>query len=314
MTKQIIPTRIDFLGIGVQKAGTSWLYSNLNKLPEFDLPLVKEVHYFDRDPKYISPNLLSETRLVDRLSDFTWIKWAFRDVVVEPMRAGDLSRAKFYWRWYFSDYTDRWYLSLFEKSRGYTGEITPSYSILERPDIVRMHRILPDARLIYMVRNPIERAWSHYRFNTGRIPGYSFDAVKTEDILAFMKSDDQILRSQYQQTLDRYASVFPKDQILIGFYDAIIDAPEQLLNEVVDFITRGTYPRRVHYKTHKKVNQSREISMPPEVEAFLKDYYYEPIQELAATYGGYFHNWLEKSYGEKRPSTGRPPVPTISLV
>ena len=37
----------DFLGIGAQKAGTTWLGRNLQAHPEVWMPRVKEVHYFD---------------------------------------------------------------------------------------------------------------------------------------------------------------------------------------------------------------------------------------------------------------------------
>ena len=45
------PARVpfpDFLGIGAQKAGTTWLHENLRRHPELFLPEEKELHYFDR--------------------------------------------------------------------------------------------------------------------------------------------------------------------------------------------------------------------------------------------------------------------------
>ena len=38
----------DFLGIGAQKAGTTWLHDNLSCHPELYLPPEKEIHYFDQ--------------------------------------------------------------------------------------------------------------------------------------------------------------------------------------------------------------------------------------------------------------------------
>lgn len=54
---------IHFIGIGAQKAGTTWLHKRLNELDEFSLPCIKELHYFDRDNQYASPNHLSEPLL-----------------------------------------------------------------------------------------------------------------------------------------------------------------------------------------------------------------------------------------------------------
>ena len=41
----------DFLGIGAQKAGTTWLALNLGVHPQVWLPPIKELHYFDRPPE-----------------------------------------------------------------------------------------------------------------------------------------------------------------------------------------------------------------------------------------------------------------------
>ena len=37
----------EFLGIGAQKSGTTWLYENLKKHPQLYLPKTKEIHFFD---------------------------------------------------------------------------------------------------------------------------------------------------------------------------------------------------------------------------------------------------------------------------
>ena len=41
--------------------------------------------------------------------------------------------------------------------------VVKSYSILKREDIIRMSKIAPDAKLVFLVRNPIDRAWSQFK-------------------------------------------------------------------------------------------------------------------------------------------------------
>src|SRR5204862_8294166 len=53
---------IQFLGIGAQKAGTTWLYEMLRLTPEVWMPPVKELHYFSRSPRYPSPSHLTSVR------------------------------------------------------------------------------------------------------------------------------------------------------------------------------------------------------------------------------------------------------------
>ena len=58
--------KIDFIGIGAQKAGTTWLYHSLKNIPEFDLPYVKEINYFSRSSEYGS-GFLKHTYFLRRI-------------------------------------------------------------------------------------------------------------------------------------------------------------------------------------------------------------------------------------------------------
>ena len=51
--------KVDFIGIGAQKSGTTWLFNCLNQIDQFTLPPQKEFHYFSKNPKYPSSNHLS---------------------------------------------------------------------------------------------------------------------------------------------------------------------------------------------------------------------------------------------------------------
>jgi hypothetical protein len=303
-------TIIDFWGIGAQKAGTSWLYYNLSKTPGFAIPPVKEFHYFDRDKKYPSPNHLSTTKTKNRIGSLHYLKKAGRSILSSFLK-GKMKDVVFAFKWYFSDYSDEWYKSLFKGYKGVKGEITPSYSMLSKEDISRMYAIAPDAKLIFMLRNPIDRAWSHFRHIKKRIKGFSLDSVETDEIITFMESEGQVLRSDYDRTIENFTSVFPKEQLLIGFYDAIIEAPEQLLQEVIQFLTSGTETEKVlknswnaeDSNTKRVVNKSIELDCPPEVRALLKEKYHDMILGLANQYGGYFNKWYFETY--KKPSINK---------
>ena len=104
----------DFLGIGAQKAGTTWLHENLRCHPELYLPDAKELHYFD---------------------------WDFH----QSLRS---------YAEHFRDGADR-----------VKGEITPGYSILSSIRIALIKDLMPDLRLLFLVRNPISRAWSQALMN-----------------------------------------------------------------------------------------------------------------------------------------------------
>jgi hypothetical protein len=50
----------NFLGIGAQKSGTTWLHDNLARHPQVWLPPVKEIHYFDRPDLSLGSRLFGD--------------------------------------------------------------------------------------------------------------------------------------------------------------------------------------------------------------------------------------------------------------
>jgi len=295
---------INFIGIGAQKSGTSWLFNNLKKLPDFSLLPIKELHYFDRHPKYPSSTILFEDSIFKRIKNPAWL-FRFKIHFLRTLRLENIGDIKWKLKYFFSKVDNNWYLSLFENLEGLKGEVTPSYSILNQEDIQKMYRLAPNAKLILLLRNPIHRAWSQYRHEWRRLDDYSTREMDIETIIQFMNSDKQVLRSDYERMIKNYLSVYPRAQILIGFYDALSDNPLQLLEGVVDFIGGNTANIPEYVDLQQKFNVNPKIEMPKEVFEFLKSKYQKPMERLAEKYGNYFSVWLEEINGAKSISKGR---------
>lgn len=307
-------TTIDFIGIGAQKAGTTWLYSRLCELPQFTMPSVKELHYFDRSKEYPTPNQLSETFLLDRLKNRTWVMKSIK-VMLKNLMLGNLKEFKWLFKWYFSSYNDNWYLSLFDELKGIKGEISPAYSILKENDIERMSQLCPNAKLIFILRNPIERAWSQYRSSYKFAPEYSIEHSNVNHVFEFMNSQSQELRTNYIDTIGNYLKYYPENQILIAFYDAIIDNPHQLLSEIVSFVGGNNEDVYTYCRTKEKDNVSREHEMQEMVKDFLKEKYHPLMLQLSEKFGGYCTKWYLETYSniEQKPDTQEKLSPTIIL-
>lgn len=145
--------KINFLCIGAQRAGTSWLAEQILKSEQIELPSIKEIHYFVRSDVYPSPNTITETKLIKRLFEPMWLIRSIYNCF------SDINKFKLYSNWYFSNYNDDWYLSLFKDLNGCKGEITPAYAILKEENVAKMSALLGrESKIIFMLRNPIERA------------------------------------------------------------------------------------------------------------------------------------------------------------
>lgn len=179
----------DFLGIGAQKAGTTWLGENLRRHPEVFLPERKELHWFDNK-----------------------IERPLREYAAHFAAAG--GRVK--------------------------GEITPAYGILPVERIRTVREVLPRVRLILLLRNPVDRAWSHalmdLAFRRGRAP----DQVPESEYRAFLESETAARRGDYAAILDAWLGVFPPDRLYVGFFEAIRERPRVLLSEVFRHIGVST--------------------------------------------------------------------------
>lgn len=295
----------DFLCIGAQKAGTTWLYNILCDHPDFSMPPIKEFHYFDRSSLYPSPNVLSESKLLNRLREPRYSKQAVK-IILQSLKALDFRLAQWWFRYYFGDYSDTWYRKLFDIKSKITGDITPSYSILSEKDIARIYKVNPNIKLVFLLRNPIDRAWSMYRFEE-RL-GRSINLSDLDIFIKFIDSPSQELRSNYIRTIDLFLKYFDSSQLLLGFYDAMSDQPAELLSEILRHLGATQVP--IHMNLHQEYNKSRQVDIPKHFHEFLENKYHNDLEKLAQRYGGYTTKWLmsiKDQHAEQANATNLPP-------
>ncbi len=109
------------------------------------------------------------------------------------------------------------------------GEITPGY--LYRPTALeRIAKDLPEARLFAILRNPIERAFSAYRFFQARdYRGLAFEQA--------LRQDKELLdQGRYVASLDRLWRLFPREQCLVMLYDDLRDSPGDTARRLYAFL------------------------------------------------------------------------------
>lgn len=293
MTDKTFP---NFLGIGAQKAGTSWLHECLKKHSEIWLPPEKEIHYFDRNPKYSTPNFLHPDQPILRfLGKELWngiYRNKCKDVFKEHRKNPEIF--KWYLKYLYLPCSDDWYSSLFEQGRDkIRGEITPAYSVLDERDVRHVHELMPDCRIIFILRNPVERAWSQFRFlvRMGRMnPEASFSEFK-----AWVDSPDQKDRSAYLDTIDKWTNAFSSKQVLVCFYDDIVAQPETLLRSTLDFLGAKSDDTTIGGILQRgRVNVSPEIDIPAEFKQYLQESYARDMVRLAERLGGPAKVWLDE--------------------
>ena len=307
--------KVDFLGIGAQKAATSWLYHNLRQHSSIWVPPRKELHYFDRSPIYPSPSHLASARLLNRLFGTEDHNKGFINLFIRALLHGikdkDWNQVQWTLGYFLGTYNDDWYRSLFTLGEGKVkGEVTPSYSILTVEDVRHISEMFPELKVILILRNPIERAWSHVRFDWKRLGLNGLGQL--DRIKNFIDTPDQALRSDYVRTLGIWTSCFPKEQIFIGFYDDVMEDPQGVMLRVLKFL--DVAPLANAETLNRKVNVSRVLEMPIEIQYYLASRYYPELQKLSNLLGGHCTVWLKEAErllnaAEECATAGSPALP-----
>ncbi|MEY2905131.1 MAG: hypothetical protein RJA52_1147, partial [Bacteroidota bacterium] len=289
------------------KAGTTWLSHQLRKSDKVWMPRQKELHYFDRSLKYPSPSHLHEGKLYRRLLNPVSRKQFFLSskTCIKALLRGDYEKARWIYKWFLSNYNNRWYRSLFRYKKGVTayGEITPSYSILDKDDIEQMYKVNPNLRLVLILRNPIDRDWSSLKFSITR-KFTDYDLHNDDQLIELLESPYFIKRSDYLSTIKNYSEIFPKEQLLICFYDAIVEDAYNLLKDIYEHI--GLSESLIDSKGLTDVhNASLKMEIPEKIYKFLKIRHERQIIELGDILGSYAKLWAGKlvSPHELHPTT-----------
>ncbi len=287
----------DFLCIGAQKSGTSWLDTNLRYHPDLWLPPAKELHYFDRGwLPYVA--MLFDSDPIKRQLVPNRFKLALKEIIrrrTQPRAC--LYAAVWYARFLFSPRSDKWYHSLFTPLSGQiAGEVTPGYARLPEDKVREIHALMPQIKIIYLLRNPVDRVWSQaaMRFRKHGNPG--LDVVKEETVDQFINQLGPIRHSSYTETLAIWGKYFSADQLFVGFFEQIFQNPHQLFLELYRFLGVSADEKHVPPNIKKSVFANKYPQMPI---YFKKDVTYRLYPEIEALHkrfdNPYTKSWLNSA-------------------
>ena len=277
----------DFVGIGAQKAGTTWLHRNLQAHPEIWMPKEKELHYFDE-------KITQEGGPLQRLRgkrpmDKRWRRQAksrLRRMPRGPF-AQDLG-----WdlRYFLRRPNDRWYASLFEAGGGkLTGEATPDYATLGKDAVAHVYEIMPHAKIIFIMRSPIERPWSAMDMRT-RTRGESIEEISDKTFYRRFDARGSRIRTEYSRTFENWGAFYPDEQFFVGFLEDVHFFPDRLLRDLYGFL--GVDPDFRPPGADRKVHSGKQETIPTRFAVHLAQNYREEISRLAERFGGYASFWL----------------------
>lgn len=147
----------------------------------------------------------------------------------------------------FDDRFDRgvdWYLSLFSKAKEtqLCAEASTNYTNwpLYPHTAERMHALLPNIKLIYIMRHPVDRSYSHYLQLINNIRVKVADFTFTDTFEQHIKKDDSVIQSSnYILQIRRFIKYYPRHRFLFLFLEEFIENPQKVLSAVAEFLNIG---------------------------------------------------------------------------
>jgi Sulfotransferase domain len=198
----------DFLILGAPKAGTTAIYHALKQHPGVFMPKQKELRFFAFDGKKIEKGDPVNRKVVTDIDTY---------------------------RGHFSD----------AEGSQIKGEASPGYlSSEEAPG--RIRSTVPEARLIAILRNPVERAFSHFLFAVQQ--GYEppdakfLQALRDPyvDYRGFRRRRPYVIDGLYGRSLSRYLQLFGREQLHLIRYEELEASPQRVLHELYLFLELDT--------------------------------------------------------------------------
>jgi hypothetical protein len=250
---------IFLLGVGAQKAGTTWLHEYLASLPEVDLGFMKEYHVFDQN-HVLDTTPGRKKRFENYLdsffgSDSLSIRHKFR------------RNHKHYFSYFrkLVDSPDQVFI---------TGDITPSYAALP----VKVLRYIKSSlekngfrvRVVFLMRDPVARCISANRmYSSPRLLDSPGDAALEAELLAkkYQQTRFQI-RTRYDQTINNLEQVFTSDELYLGFYEELFS--DKAIAEICSFLELPFRPGKYEQVVHGSLVKSE---LPETIKSEVRSYY-----------------------------------------
>jgi hypothetical protein len=251
----------DFLIVGPQRTGTTWLHAHLRYHPQIMLSEPKELFFFSslKTPdsrRYRSNELRSYLRYFH-----------------EPLWRVALRHAISLWR-YREAYRPR-----------VRGEATASYAALDRDVIDDIALLKPDIKVILMIRNPIERAWSHAKKDLVRNRDRKFEDVAAVEFEQFFRDPYQRQCARYVENIDNWSAALQPGKLLVALFDDVDTRPDALLLEVMRFLGVRAERRYISSEVRARVNPTTSSQMPERYRRVLEELLHDDVRNLRERFG-----------------------------
>jgi tetratricopeptide (TPR) repeat protein len=264
----------DFLIIGPQRTGSTWLYKRLGLHPQIYVPNEKEIYYFNN----LHTSSFHPKTFPAVSPDLSWYLEHFRETEEERARRDASCRTL------FNEPYDP----------SVRGEGTATYAAGLMPEVVDEIVILnPHIKVILLVRNPVERAWSHAKLNVpwgGNAPLDWHNSDQHAELLSRTDYDQfieyfnrpyQIACSRFSKIIEMWKPRLRDGHLFLGRFEDISSNPESLLLAIFDFLGVRSDRKYMCEDAAKHVLPTPFLPLPGYLRTYLQQLFDDEFENLA---------------------------------
>ena len=202
------------------------------------------------------------------------------EIVMTQSGVDDFNKEVHYFDRYVLSQELDWYESHFP-GYGVSGEITPAYSILNDLNVKSIKNYLPDAKIVYILRNPADRIWSQIRMMLSGWKNSEMVSIELTNLVRLFDSPAVQLRSDYLKTLNIWSNAFGAHKVLPLRFDNLLKS--EGLAELLNFlqVSSNWSPSNV---ASAKTLSSPSLQMPQELRWLCAAQFLPMLEQLATIF------------------------------
>lgn len=276
----------DVICVGLPKAGTGWLFDQLNGHPDFWMPPGKELRFFlggDFPPRHVlrSANLWKRQGETASGRKFDERDIAFfKKLPNPPSKTRDLDL----------------YASLFSaKGDLLSGDISPIYAAMRQREVRKIAARFGETRVVALLRDPVERAWSHWRMDMSKDGDPDPDLVQNVAALRkYLSNRRMAARSKPTRVVNVWSKAF-RERFRYFFLEDIAAHPVETRAEILSFIG-GDPSKESRFEAGHNSKAGEKVGRGPEVQKLMKELFTEERRLCAEKFGGPALAWPDAPY------------------